>query len=87
MPMKITVKSVYVGTCAGILVALLAAIPPAAMDWYDNPGAIFRTESGTNWVFVFETWFSWFWPVAIATVPVAILFHAWLSNRSTSSGT
>ena len=80
--MKITVKSVYVGTCAGILVALLAAILPAAIDWYNNPGGIFRTETGTNWAFLFETWFSWFWPVAIVAVPVALLVHAWLSNRS-----
>ena len=79
--MKITVKSVYFGTCAGMLVALLVAILPTAIHWYDNPGGIFRADYGTNWSIVFETWLSWFWPVAILTVPLALLIHAWSSNR------
>ncbi len=85
--MKFTVKSVYVGTCAGILVALLVAILPTAIHWYDNPGGIFRAETGTNWPIVFETWFSWFWPVAILSVPVALLVHAWVSNRRAANAT
>ena len=85
--MKITVKTVYVGTCAGILVALLVAILPTAIHWYDNPGGIFRADTGTNWAIIFETWFSWFWPVAILLVPVTMLLHAWFSNRRAANAT
>jgi hypothetical protein len=85
--MKISLKSVCVGICAGILVAFLVATLPTAINWYDNFGGIFRSDSGTDWSIVFETWFSWFWPVVIISVPVALLLHAWISNRRAANAT
>jgi hypothetical protein len=87
MLMKITAKSFYVGISTGLLVGFLAGIPPVVIDLYENPSGIFRTESGTNWAFVFDTWFSWFWPVAIASVPVVFLIHAWALHRRTVNAT
>ncbi len=85
--MKISVKSIYVGTGAGTLVGFLVAILPTAIHWYDNPGGIFRGETGTNWAFIFETAFSWFWPVALLSVPLAVLAHAWVVNRRKTNAT
>ena len=67
--MMISTKSIYVGTGIGVLTAVLVAILPTAIHWYENPGGIFRGEMGTNWAFIFDTAFSWFWPVALLSVP------------------
>ena len=82
--MKITGNSVLLGTCSGMVIAFLFAVIPASIDWYKNPGAIFRTEAGTDWAIVAETWFSWFWPAALLSVPMAVLVHAWRSHRRTT---
>jgi hypothetical protein len=79
--MRITGKSVFVGTRSGIVIAFLFAAIPAAIDWYNNPGAIFRTEAGTDWAILAETWFSWFWPAALLAVPTAVPVHAWRAHR------
>ncbi len=60
------------GALAGALISALVALVPTVMDWYENPGGIFRGESGTHWVFVAETWWSWAWPLALLTVPLAL---------------
>ena len=79
--MRITGKSVFVGTCSGMVIAFLFAAIPASIDWYNNPGAIFRTEAGTDWAILSETWFSWFWPLALIAAPMAVLVHAWRAHR------
>ena len=81
LPMKMTLKSVPVGICSGVLVGFILASLPTAIHWYNNPGGVFRSDSGTNWGIVFETWLSWFWPVSLLAIPVALLVHAWVSNR------
>ena len=79
---EIRIKSVYAGVVIGVVVAFFAAALPTAMDWYSNPGGIFRTGSASNWPIVFQTWFSWFWPVAVVSIPTAIIAHAYLRNRN-----
>ena len=79
---EIRIKSVYVGVAIGVVVAFFAAALPTAMDWYSNPDGIFRSGSASNWPIVFQTWFSWFWPVAVVSIPTAIIAHAYLRNRN-----
>jgi len=77
-------KAVWVGGCTA---ALLAAIP-TGMDWLGNPGGIFRTGGQTQWRFVWETWTSWFAPVALLVVPVFGIGAwgvAWRRGRTTGS--
>ena len=79
---EIRIKSVYAGVVIGVVVAFFAAALPTAMDWYSNPDGIFRSGSASNWPIVFQTWFSWFWPVAVVSIPTAIIAHAYLRNRN-----
>lgn len=51
----------------------------AGVDWYGNPGGIFRTEAGTNWNFVYDTWVSWFIPSILPILLYATLFHLLLT--------
>ena len=62
-------------------IAVLFTVIPTAIDLYHNPGGIFRTEAGTEWSIVVETWLSWFWPAALLSVPMAVLVHVWRSHR------
>lgn len=84
MSITITGKSVLAGTCSGLVIAFLFAVIPASIDWYENPGAIFRTEAGTDRAILAETWFSWFWPAALLSVPVAVLIHVWRPRHRTA---
>lgn len=79
--MKIKASMVFRGACTGLLVAALIAALPAAIDWYHNPGGIFRAGAGTQWVIVFETWWSWFWPAALVLVPLTLTFYVWRLGR------
>ena len=79
--MKVQTKSVGQGIGIGLLAAVLIAAPFTAIDWYQNPGGIFRGVGGTNWQILWETAFSWFWPCALLTVPVALFLKLWLARR------
>ncbi len=85
--MKIRTQSWIRGLAIGSLIAVLIAILPTFLDWNQNPGGIFRGDAGTNWSVVFETLFSWLWPVILATVPISIVIHAWIAERRTSNVT
>ena len=54
-------------------------------DWSLNPSGIFYSEeSGTNWAFVWDTFFSWFWPllpVLVIVSLVVMLFSLWIRRR------
>ena len=75
------------GLTIGTLIALAVAIPLTFLDWNQNPSGIFRGSAGTNWSVVFETLFSWLWPVVLATAPASIIIHAWVSERRSSNAT
>ena len=34
-------------------------------DWQLNPGGIFYSNQETHWKYVWETFISWWWPVAL----------------------
>ncbi|MEL6822385.1 MAG: hypothetical protein AAFP70_11530 [Calditrichota bacterium] len=42
-------------------------------NWIENPGSIFHDSSGTNWSFVWDTFFSWFWPMLLFFLPVFLI--------------
>ena len=60
----------------GVLVSTVLAAIPTAIDWYSNPSGIFRGESGTNWGFVGDTFYSWFWPLVLFIVPAVTVVTA-----------
>ncbi|MDJ0918720.1 MAG: hypothetical protein QNJ05_13215 [Woeseiaceae bacterium] len=66
------------------MIAILVSLGFAAYDWRLNPGGIFHGPDGTNWRFVYETAVSWFVPVLVAVLPVAVAV-AWLIGRFNKS--
>ena len=70
------------GVAVGFLIALIISAIPTGMDWYANPAGIFRSENGTNWSIVFETLFSWFWPLFIVFVAASMAVLFWISSRA-----
>jgi uncharacterized membrane protein len=79
--MKIQQKSLRHGIAWALLVALIGSIVPTFIDWRLNPGGIFRGSEGTNWGVVVETIWTWFWPLFLVIVPIAVLLYAWLEHR------
>jgi uncharacterized membrane protein len=69
------------GLVGGLAACLLAAIP-TFRDWQTNPGGLFRDLNGTHWEIVFETAFSWLWPLVLLTVPIGVAIGAWMTRRS-----
>ncbi len=69
----------------GMLIATLVTAYVTIREWIENPGGIFHGVDGTRWKFVFDTAISWFWPVLLLTVFVALVghlvFHWWLAWR------
>ncbi|OUW17157.1 MAG: hypothetical protein CBD18_05240 [Opitutales bacterium TMED158] len=59
-----------IGLATGVCVAVSSVF--AYASWKENPGGLFRSESGTAWTYVWETFFSWFWPSMAVLVPVAM---------------
>lgn len=79
--MRVSQKSLRFGIVAALLIALAVAVVPAFIDWRLNPGGVFRGAEGTHWGAVFETVWTWFWPVFLVVVPVMVVIHAWLLHR------
>ncbi len=68
--------SITFGAGVGSVLAVLIAALFAGWDWLDNPGGVFRDETGTHWAFVWETGASWFLPLAVPCVVIATGLHA-----------
>lgn len=80
--MRLTdLRAVATGLATGTVVAILAAAIPTALDWYGNWSGLFRNDSGTNWSIVFDTLFSWFWPLALVAIPCAVVVHMIMRRR------
>ena len=73
-------------TVWAMLSAAFVAGIPTAMDWSGNPAGIFRGDQGTHWNIVFDTWWSWFWPLAITAAVMAALFAAYASRARRKRG-
>ena len=69
--MKPELRIAVVAILIGLLLATLIASAATFIDWYGNPGGVFRSANGTNWTPVLETFASWFWPFALLSLPVA----------------
>ena len=55
-------------------VSLLISAAITYNDWCLNPGGIFQNEqSGTQWAFVWETFFSWFFPLFVLISAILLL--------------
>jgi len=54
-------RGVLIGLGAGVLVAAVATV----YDWYLNPSEVFHGAAGNHWDVIFDTAFSWLWPVAL----------------------
>jgi len=80
-------KLLVSGMLIGFVFALLIAAIPTIVDWYGNPGTIFRDASGTNWCVVFETLVSWFWPAFFVTAPISLAILGFISFRGSSNAT
>lgn len=85
--MKNWIQSVAWGLLFGFLIALLVSAVPTFLDWQANPAGIFRSSMGTNWGVVFETVFSWLWPLFLFFAPVSIAVKAWGSSRRSKHAT
>jgi hypothetical protein len=69
----------WIGPATGAVIASAVTFVMVAWEWVENPGGIFRGESGTNWNFVFDTAISWFVPTLINATLIALAVHlAWI---------
>ena len=65
--------ALVVGLPAGFLVGCVLTL----MEWRQNPGGIYQTQAGTEWDIVWQTWSSWFFPVALT-----VLILVWVTAVS-----
>ena len=69
----------------GILFSVIITSIITYQDWRLNPSGIFYNEAtGTNWAFVWDTFFSWFWPLLPVLVLVSLLvimLALWVKRR------
>ena len=66
----------------GMVVGGLVASVQTYLDWQLNPSGLFHGDEGTSWRIVWETWSSWFAPVALMTSGlVAPMVWWWLGRR------
>ncbi len=85
-PATILLRTMGFALVLGAAVAFVVAACVSAWEWLENPGGIFRDETGTNWGFVWDTAFSWFLPtfayVAVAGAALSLCYCGvqWLRN-------
>ena len=63
---------------------LLVASTMTALDWRLNPSDLFHSSDGTNWDVVWQTWISWFLPVAASTLLACLPIGIWAVTRSST---
>ncbi|NMP15416.1 hypothetical protein [Thalassotalea sp. Y01] len=60
-----------------LLIALVMALLMTVYDAYLNPNQLFVSEAGIEWQMIWQTFFSWFMPLAISLAVGAALGY-WL---------
>lgn len=80
--MNFNLRAWACGLAAGLLLAALAAAVPTALDWFGNPGGVFRDADGTAWTVVADTFLSWLGPVFLLLAPFTVLVFARLAGRN-----
>jgi len=69
----------WLAPAAGALVSATVTIIMVVWEWLENPGGIFRSDSGTNWEFVYDTAISWLLPTFGYVTAIAVAGHLlWL---------
>jgi hypothetical protein len=73
----------WLGLAVGAVMSSIVTIIVVIWEWLENPGGIFRSETGTNWNFVFDTAISWFIPTFIYVALIASTLHLawWIVRR------
>ena len=71
-------RGVLIGGVVGFAVGLAMTL----IDYRRNPGGIFQTQVGVHWGHLFETWVSWFVPVALMAFASSLLVLFWRARRS-----
>ena len=69
--MRVDYRAALIAAVTGLLLATVVAGAATFIDWYANPGGVFRSPGGTQWSPLLETFVSWFWPFALLSLPVA----------------
>ena len=65
------------GVFLGVAVSAILASIISVWDWRLNPGMVFHDATGTNWLAVGETWFSWFFPALPLMVALIVPTRFW----------
>jgi len=68
---KTCLFAISVGIAAGVVLAGIFTV----WNWLENPGGIFRDDSGTHWSFVYDTAASWFFPTLVYVTVIAAIGH------------
>jgi len=63
------------GIATGALTSVAVTLIVVVWEWLENPGGIFRNETGTNWGFVLDTATSWLIPTFIYAAVIASVAH------------
>ena len=82
LPMRISRNVLLTGLMIGVGLGVLVAGSMTFVDWQANPGGVFQGPEGTRWGPVLETFWSWWWPIALAVAPVAALVQGFLEGRA-----
>jgi len=72
------------GASIGLVVGIVVGLVMTTIDYVRNPAGIFHDAAGIHWNHVFETWVSWFVPVALVAIVVSVVVLFWIAR--TSSG-
>jgi len=65
----------WLGLAVGALVSATVTVIVVVWEWLENPGGIFRSASGTNWGFIFDTAISWLVPTFVYVAIIASVLH------------
>jgi len=69
----------WLGLAVGGTVSAIVTIVVGTWEWLENPGGIFRSESGTNWGVMYDTAISWLMPTFVYAAVIASVVHlVWL---------
>lgn len=68
-------QSAVFGFCIALVFSLVLSIVFTGWNWIENPGGIFRDDTGVSWDIVADTAMSWLVPAFWYSFPVASIFH------------
>ena len=66
-----------------LIVALMMSAIITGYHVFNNSGGVFQTEQGFSWNFIWQTFFSWFMPLAISLAigaALGYLLFTWIKK-------